>query len=69
VASGCVSPGIKRWTIVTITRVGTNAKYADGWDNAFGGKRGGAAKATKKTDKKAMNKKKPSPKKALKKSR
>jgi hypothetical protein len=51
--------------IVTITRVGTNAKYADGWDNAFGGKRGGAAKATKKT----MNKKKPLPKKALKKSR
>jgi hypothetical protein len=32
---------------VTITRVGTNSKYADGWDNAFGGKRGGRSAAQK----------------------
>jgi hypothetical protein len=53
--------------IVTITRVGTNAKYADGWDAAFAGKRGGGAKAAKKSDKKGMNKKRSLPKKTLKK--
>jgi hypothetical protein len=54
---------------VTITRVGTNARYADGWDAAFGGKRGGAAKASKKSAKKAMAKKRPLPKKIVKKAR
>ncbi len=50
---------------MTITRVGTNAKYATGWDAAFAGKRGAAAKPAKK----AAAKKKPSAKKASKKSR
>lgn len=54
---------------MTITRVGTNAKYADGWDAAFGGKRGGAGKASKKSAKKAMAKKRPLPKKTIKKAR
>jgi hypothetical protein len=45
---------------VTITRVGTNQKYSDGWEQAFGGKKGGA-KAAQKTaapSKKAAAKKK-----------
>jgi hypothetical protein len=47
---------------VTITRVGTNAKYADGWDSAFGKKPAGGAKkpgkaaAKKKSPKKAGKK-------------
>ncbi|MDX1944293.1 MAG: hypothetical protein SFU86_02720 [Pirellulaceae bacterium] len=36
---------------MTITRVGTNAKYADGWDAAFG-KSGGAKKSAKAAAKK-----------------
>jgi hypothetical protein len=51
---------------VTITRVGTNAKYSDGWEAAFAGKRGGAAKA-KKSGSAAAKKK--SPKKAGRKSK
>ena len=54
---------------MTITRVGTNANYAEGWDAAFGGKRGGAGKASKKVGKKAMPKKRPLPKKSVKKAR
>jgi len=46
---------------VTITRVGTNQKYAEGWESAFGGKSGGTrssgAKAAKKPAKKAPAKK------------
>jgi hypothetical protein len=45
---------------VTITRVGTNAKYADGWDTAFSKKRATTASkktAGKKTAKKASAKK------------
>jgi hypothetical protein len=44
---------------VTITRVGTNQKYSDGWEKAFGGKKGGAKAAQKKTapSKKAAPKK------------
>jgi len=33
---------------VTILRVGPNQKYSDGWETAFGGKRGGAKSAAKK---------------------
>lgn len=44
---------------MSIIRVGSNAKFADGWEKAFGGK-GGKASATK-------TKGKPSPKKAAKK--
>jgi len=44
---------------VTITRVGTNQKYAIGWDSAFGGKKG----------KSTATKAKASPKKAAKKKR
>ena len=53
---------------MTITRVGTNAKYADGWDAAFGRGRGGN-KTAKKSAKKAAARKKPSAKKAGRKSR
>jgi hypothetical protein len=48
-------------TAVTITRVGTNSKYASGWQSAFG--KGGSAvkkegaKATKKVAKKKAAKK------------
>ena len=48
---------------MTITRVGTNARYADGWDAAFGGKR---TKAQAQPAKKPASKK-ASPKKAAKK--
>lgn len=47
---------------MTITRVGTNQKYATGWDSAFGKAKPAAAA---KKDKKAETKK--SPKKAAKK--
>jgi hypothetical protein len=61
------SPGDeRRVATVTITRVGTNAKYSDGWEAAFAGKRGGAAKA-KKSGSAAAKKK--SPKKAGRKSK
>jgi len=50
---------------VTITRVGTNSKYADGWDTAFSGKRGGGKSASKKS----APSKKAKPKKAGKKGR
>jgi hypothetical protein len=50
---------------VTITRIGTNQKYADGWDAAFGTRRGGAAGT--KTKKKPAPSKKASPKKSAKK--
>ena len=53
---------------MTITRIGTNAKYADGWDKAFGGK--SASSAKKSTDQgaaKGKPSKKASPKKAAKK--
>jgi hypothetical protein len=50
---------------VTITRVGTNQKYADGWDKAFAGKRGGGS--AKKTAKKPTPSKKAAPKKSGKK--
>jgi hypothetical protein len=33
---------------VTITRIGTNQKYAQGWDVAFGGRKSGAKSAQKK---------------------
>jgi len=47
---------------VTITRVGTNQKYADGWEKAFSSKRG-----AKSAQKKAKPSKKASPKKKAKK--
>jgi len=50
---------------VTITRIGTNQKYADGWDKAFGGKRGSSA-AAKPAQKKAAPSKKAAPKKTKK---
>jgi hypothetical protein len=45
---------------VTITRVGTNQKYSDGWEKAFAGKNGVAKAAQKKVapSKKAAAKKK-----------
>jgi len=48
---------------VTITRVGTNQKYADGWEKAFSAKKSGAKAAQKK----AAPSKKASPKKKAKK--
>jgi hypothetical protein len=48
---------------VTITRIGTNQKYADGWDAAFGGRRGGSSAAK---SKKTAPSKKAAPKKAKK---
>jgi hypothetical protein len=48
---------------VTITRVGTNAKYAEGWEAAFKGAKSAANSDAKKTN----AKKKASPKKAGKK--
>jgi hypothetical protein len=46
---------------MTILRVGTNAKYANGWDDAFGkgksAKAGGAKKAAKKAPAKKAKKK------------
>jgi len=46
---------------VTITRLGSNPKLAEGWDAAFGGKKAAAKKdsapARKKTAKKAPAKK------------
>jgi len=50
---------------VTITRVGTNQRYADGWDKAFGGKRGSSS-AGKAGSKKAARSKKATPKKSAK---
>lgn len=45
---------------MTITRVGTNQKYSDGWEKAFAGKKGNAKAASKKAapSKKAAAKKK-----------
>jgi hypothetical protein len=44
---------------VTITRVGTNQKYAMGWDSVFGGKKAKSAVAKKASPKKkAATKKK-----------
>jgi hypothetical protein len=56
----CFLPRHPRILSVTITRVGTNQKYAMGWDNAFGGKKGKSAAAAKKASpkKKAAGKKK-----------
>ena len=48
---------------VTITRVGTTQKYADGWDKAFGAKK----KVTKKKAATATTKKKTAKKKTAKK--
>jgi len=42
---------------VTITRVGTNQKYADGWDQAFSKKKGGTKPAAKKASPKKSGKK------------
>ena len=50
---------------MTITRVGTNQKYAMGWDNAFGGKRTKSAPTA--AAKKASPKKKGAAKKKAKK--
>jgi hypothetical protein len=62
---------------VTITRVGTNQKYAEGWEVAFGGKKPAASSAAtpstpakapaKKAAKKAAPSKKAAAKKATKK--
>jgi hypothetical protein len=57
-------PAIDGAEAVTITRVGTNQKYSDGWDIAFGGKRGGSSSATAR--KKPSPSKKAGPKKAKK---
>lgn len=49
---------------MTIVRVGTNKKFAEGWDAAFGGK-----KATKKNSAKAEKKAAPAKKSAKKKAK
>jgi hypothetical protein len=51
---------------VTITRVGTSQKYAEGWEAAFSGKRAGKAKPAQK---KPAPSKKAAPKKARKKAK
>lgn len=43
---------------MTITRVGTNQKYADGWEQAFSKKKPGAKASGKKAAKKSAKKKK-----------
>ena len=56
---------------MTITRVGTNQQYGEGWDKAFSGKKGASSAkkpADKPSPKKAAGKKAP-PKKAGKKSK
>ena len=50
---------------MTITRVGTNQRYADGWEEAFSGKRA----SSKSGAKKAAPSKKGKPKKSAKKGR
>lgn len=52
---------------MTITRVGTNQKYAMGWDSAFGGKKAKAAAGKPAAAKKASPKKKGAGKKKAKK--
>jgi len=42
---------------VTITRVGTNQKYADGWEQAFSKKKSAAKPAAKKPSPKKSGKK------------
>jgi hypothetical protein len=59
VAERLFKPGICEDRAVTITRVGPNQKYAEGWDKAFAGKRGGG----KSTAQKAAPSKKAKPKK------
>jgi len=56
---------------VTITRVGTNQKYAEGWDAVFSGKRGGgnASAGTGAAKKASAANKQPSAKKAAKKAK
>jgi poly-gamma-glutamate capsule biosynthesis protein CapA/YwtB (metallophosphatase superfamily) len=55
-AAKSVFPG-KKVSFVTITRVGTNHKYSNGWDIAFGGKKGTKSAAAKATPAKAAQKK------------
>ena len=43
---------------MTILRIGSNPKYADGWDLAFGGKKKSSAKSKKATPAKAKSAKK-----------
>jgi hypothetical protein len=54
------SSPVQRVLSVTILRVGTNQKYATGWDAAFGGKKAKASAVKKKASpkKKAAGKKK-----------
>ena len=52
------APICERTNAVTILRVGTNQKYASGWEGVFGGKRGAKAAAAKPATKKASPKKK-----------
>jgi hypothetical protein len=52
---------------VTIVRVGTNKKFADGWDTAFGGKKAKKTTAGKTEAKKADTKKAAPAKKSAKK--
>jgi hypothetical protein len=58
-------------TAVTITRIGTNQKYAEGWEKAFSGKKGTAKAAQKPSAKKAgpSKKAKAGPKKAARKAK
>lgn len=42
---------------MSVIRVGSNSKYADGWSHVFGGVKAGGKKAAKKVAKKAAKKK------------
>lgn len=41
---------------MSVIRVGSNSKYADGWSNIFGGSKASSGKASKKAAKKATKK-------------
>jgi hypothetical protein len=52
-----------RWTAVTIVRVGSNNKYSEGWEGAFGKRKSAVATTAAKPGKKAAKKKAASTKK------
>lgn len=51
-----LNPFLEFNKVMTITRVGSNEKYASGWDLAFGGKKKAAKSAKKAAKKKAVKK-------------
>lgn len=59
-----VRPSAPRIVIVTITRLGSNPKLAEGWDAAFGGKKAAGGKKSPAASKDAGKKAKAPAKKA-----